>query len=133
MATVQRKYHDQNTTYIAKRVTYSDAGISAGTLEFPARLPPNCFILSTSIQIRTAFNAGTTNVLTVGTVSGTAADIVTASDVNEGATGITRVAGVGVLSKTAEKQIFVKYAQTGTAASAGEADIIVEYADMGNP
>lgn len=133
MATVNRKVHTQQVHYIAKQVTYSDSGISAGTLEFPARLPPNACIVFAHTWVKTAFNAATTNVLTVGTVSGTANDILTGGDVDETATVGTLTKGVGVISSTAEKQIFAKYTQTGAAASAGVAVITIGYIDLNNP
>lgn len=133
MATTPRQYHTQQVHYIAKSVTYSDAGIAAGTLELPASLPANAYVTQTSVKIKTAFNATTTNVLTVGTVSGTANDVVTAGDVDETTQAVTTVKGVGVISASAEKKLYAKYTQSGAAATAGAADIVVQYVLMGNP
>lgn len=114
------KLHQDQTHYLKKYVTYSDAGIVAGTLEI-GTLPKNAFILRTPVQISTVSTAG--NVLTVGTTSGTANTIVTAGDVNETVLAVTNVAGVGVLSSTADTPVYVKWA-TGTS---GAAYIVIEY------
>lgn len=105
---------------IKKYVTYSDAGISDGTLQI-GTAPKNASFRPTQVQIASASTAG--NVLTVGTTSGTANTIVTAGDVNETVTAVTSVAAVGVLSSTAEVPIYVKWA-TGTS---GAAYITVAY------
>ena len=113
---------------LRKTVNYNDAGISSG-LAFAASLPIGAFILSVHVEIVTAFNAGTTNVLTVGTNSSSYNDIVAAGDVDEAATGnndVTRGRGRS-LAASAEKPVFAKYTQTGTAATAGQAVIVVTY------
>lgn len=133
MATFPRLLHTQQTHYIAKRVTYSDTGISAGTLELGASLPKNACILRTFVDVETAFAATTTNVLTVGTVSGTANDIVTSGDVNETTAVPQSVVGPGMISASAEKKIYVKFTGAGTANTAGVAVIAVEYISLDNP
>lgn len=75
---------------LKKTVNYNDAGISAG-LAFDNSLPLGAFIYACWVEIVTAFNAATTNVLTVGTNSTTFNDIVSAADVNEGVAGVTEV------------------------------------------
>ena len=79
------------------------------------------------VRIDTAFNAGTTNVLTVGTNAGSDNNIVAAADVNEAATGTTSVTtGIG-LSIAADTPVYVRYTQSGTAATAGAATIVILY------
>lgn len=133
MTTFPRELHTQQVHYIYKSVTYSDSGISDGTLEFPASLPPNAFIIQTNVHVTTAFAATTTNVLTVGTVSGTATDIVSAGDVDETSAIMNIVKGVGVLSASGEKKIYVKFTGAGTANTAGAAKIAVLYVLGNNP
>lgn len=125
----ERDQFRQLTHTMRKYVTYSDASIDAGTLRMPAALPAGSIITQVIVDVVTAFNAGTTNVLTVGTQSGTANDIVTAGDVNEGAAGVNNVttsAAIGYIGSSAI-DLFIKYAQTGTAATAGAAHIVVCY------
>lgn len=131
MALPNRRYHNQQVHYLTKSVTYSDSGIDVGgTVKFNASLPKNAFVTNTSVKVKTAFNAATTNVLTVGTNPNTTNDIVAAADVNEASAIGFNIAGPGVLSTTADLDVYVKFAQTGTAATAGAADIVVTYVVM---
>jgi hypothetical protein len=75
-------------------------------------------------QVVTAFNAGTTNVITVG--DGTTADkYLAAADVTEGTPGVYPTGGKGPFAAevTTAKTLTVTYAQTGTAASTGAARV----------
>ena len=130
MATVARNSHHMHPLVIAAQVAYDDSGIAAGTLEFNARLPANAFVLRTTVDITTAFAATTTNVLTVGTVSGTANDIVASGDVDETSATSQLVTGPGVINATAEEQLFVKFTGAGAANTAGAATLLVEYIDL---
>lgn len=90
-------------------------------------LPAGAIITSVTVRVDTAFNAATTNVLIVGTSSGSNADIVADGDVDETATGTTQVMrGVG-LSISADTIIYAKYTQSGTAATTGSATIVINY------
>lgn len=126
-----RIYHTRQVHYLTKSVTYSDAGISTGTtVKFNAQLPANAFITESYVDVKTVFNAGSTNVLTVGTNSGTANDIIAAGDVNEASAQVFSVTGVGVLNTSTPLDVYVNYTQTGTAAGTGAADIVVAYVVM---
>lgn len=114
-----------------KGVSYDNVALAAGTLKI-GKLPAFALITRTIVNIRTAFAATTTNVLTVGTTSGTATSIVTSGDVNETVTGLTSVAGVGVLSTSAELPVYAKFTGAGAANTAGVADIMVFYVDLKN-
>lgn len=113
---------------LVKVVNYNDAGIAAG-LAFDNSLPAGAVILAVLVEIIVAFNAGSTNVLTVGMNSPTYNDMVAAADVNEAAIGTTRVERAigGALLRAAEKTPFVAYAQTGTPATAGQAEVTILY------
>lgn len=122
-----RLYHTQQTAYLRRPVAYNTPNIGTSDIVCLGTLPAGAFIARVYVRVNTAFNAGTTNVLTVGTSSGSNADIVAAGDVDESAAGVTEVTrGVG-LAVTADTPIYVKYTQSGTAASAGAADVIVEF------
>jgi hypothetical protein len=113
---------------LKKTVNYNDAGISSG-VAFDNSLPLGAFISLCMVEIVTAFNAGSTNALTVGTNSSSYNDIVAAGDVDETATGVTAVGrGWGrSLCASAEKVVKAMYAQTGGAATTGEAVVLIEY------
>jgi hypothetical protein len=90
-------------------------------------LPKGAAVFGAVVAVTAAFNAGTTNVLVVGT----RADIdnlVEAGDVNEAAVGTALVChrGGGVL--TEDTEYFVQFTQTGGAATTGEARVGVLYA-----
>lgn len=70
-------------------------------------------------EVTTAFNAGTTNVITVG--DGTTANkYLTSTDVTEGTPGVYPTGGKGPFAKeTAAGTLTITYAQTGTAATTG--------------
>lgn len=123
-----RQFHTQQTHYLRFDVNYNDTGIGSGVRK--GTLPAGAIITSTSMMITTAFNAGTTNVLTVGGNSSSYNDIVAASDVDETATGLTN--GVKPTSSSlgklaADRDIYAMYTQSGTAASAGAATVIIHY------
>lgn len=121
-----RQYHTQQTHYIRKRVTFNEAGIATGVVF--GRIPAGALLLRTTIRVVTAFNAATTNVLTVGLSSETTTfdDLVAAAGVNEGAIGTTAVTAASDPAAT-PLNLVAQYTQSGTAATAGEAIIVVEY------
>ena len=132
----------QELRYFRKVVNFNDANIGSSTAppKF-GRLPAGAFITDVTVEVSTAFNAGTTNVLTVGTSAANANEIVAAADVNEGVVGVTKVTrglgtsltggpGIGANAppSTSEVDLYVKYTQSGTAATAGVATIVIQYA-----
>lgn len=126
---VARKNDIQLLHYLRFHVTYSDAGIATGVGK--QTLPKGAIIVGSDVFINGSFNAATTNVLTVGTNGTTANNMVATGDVDETvATALTKgikptAAALGPLA--ADAQVFVKYTQTGTVASAGDAYVIVNY------
>lgn len=94
---------------------------SAGTIDIVA-LPAGCLVDHVLVNVREAFNASS-NTLEVG-YGTTPNQLVSAGDVNEGATGLTTVNNK--LRTTAATTIKAKYTQGGSpAASAGYAEISV--------
>jgi hypothetical protein len=116
----------QAVHYMRKTVTYSDSGISTG-IGFNQWLPAGARILATTVIIETVFNAQTTNVLTVGTNSSSYNDIVASADVDETTLAGTTVLTGCKLAMATDLQPFVKYTQTGTAATTGKASIHIQY------
>lgn len=128
LGTNARQDPRQVANTLKKTVNFNDPGIAAG-VAFDNPLPQNAFILRVLVEIVALFNAGTTNVLTVGTVGATYNNIVAAADVNEGATGVYDVTrGLGrALTAAADVNVFAQYVQTGTAATTGQAIIVIEF------
>lgn len=117
---------------IVKTVAYNTLGIGTADTVKVGSLPSGSQIVSCIVRVTTAFNAATTNVLTVGTASGSDADIVAAADVDETAAGTTVATRGCDLAFTADTPIYVKYAQSGTAATAGAALITILYVATSN-
>ena len=124
MAVVQQ-YHQNLVHYLRKEVNYNDPGIAAGIVI--GRLPANAQVTQALARVRTTFNAGTTNVLTVGT-NGTSYDnIFGTADIAEGSAGNSAAPLANLQDVQAEADVFVKYTQTGTAATQGKAVIHIAY------
>ncbi|WP_051346511.1 hypothetical protein [Bradyrhizobium sp. th.b2] len=128
LGTTARKNAAQMVHYLRFAVNFNDAGIAAGVRK--QTLPAGALIIGTDIHVGTAFNAATTNVLTVGSAAGSNADIISGAAANEGATGLTQnIAPSGAMLGpiAADTPVFVQYTQTGTAATAGQATVVIKY------
>jgi hypothetical protein len=110
---------------ITATIAYTDTGaVTIGTL------PAGAQIVDVNIDVTTAFNAASTNTVTVGK-TGSAAAYVASTSV--GSAGRISVATTGVYSAWANvgtsdvDYATVTYSQTGTAASAGAARVTIVY------
>lgn len=126
LAVAPRSNVTQQVHYFRATVNYNTLNIDT-TAKVPlGTLPANAIVTGVLIKIVTAFNAATTNVLTVGT-SADAAALVAGADLDETVAGTTiSFSQVGYMP-TADTALFIKYTQTGTAASAGQAVVIVSF------
>lgn len=102
--------------FYAGSVAFDTTGIGTGVAIFEA--PADMIITQVCVDVTAAFNAGTTNVLTVGTNSDVD-NICGSSDISE-SLGTSAKAVFAKLAKG--DKVKVKYTFTGTAASAGAAD-----------
>lgn len=119
MSGVPRILHNQQVHFFRKRVNWNDSGIAVGVVF--GTFPAGAMITGQAVRINTAFNAGTTNALNVGTTAGGTqlfTDVATAG---------ARSPAIANLSFAVDTDIFVQYAQTGGAATAGQADIVINY------
>ncbi len=123
--TTPRVYHTQQIHYLRKTVNYNDAGIAGGVII--GTLPAGAQIVDIAVNVKTAFNAATTNNLLLGT-SAAGNQIATTTDTAAGTAGFKRVTTGGALTLAADTDVYVAYTQTGTAASAGVATIVIAYA-----
>jgi len=109
-------------------VNFNTAGIATAIKvdTIKASVTNPVYIESSSVVI-TAFNALTTNVLTAGTTSANANEILAAGDITEGTPGFYPAANAVIKQRLiADTEIWVKYTQSGTAATTGAAVIIVK-------
>jgi len=103
----------------AGSVKYNDTGIADGIKV--CDLPDNIIVTKAVAVVTTAFNAGTTNVLTVGT-NDDADNLLGSGDITEGTAAAYAGSNKFVKLGTGGK-VNAKYTQTGTDATAGAADI----------
>lgn len=129
---VARDNGSQNVQSINKTVAFNTVGVGTADTVKLGTLPAGAQIMACTVRVTAAFNAATTNVLTVGTSSGSDADIVAAADVNEGATGTTVVYRGCDVTFASDTIIYVKYTQSGTAATTGSAVIVLTYVSVNN-
>lgn len=136
-----RQMPGQVVNYYRFTLNYNDPRINVAQL-FGA-LPANAYVLSMDAYVTTAFNAGTTNVITIGAT--TAANEISASGTIAPATlgvqHLTTAAGLGLAVTGSNTYIvgatggpippyvplYVEYTQTGTAATAGQVTVVIAY------
>jgi len=129
VATTARKYHTQQVHYIRFDVNLDDAGIADGK-PTGYYLPADALIIGTDVMVSAVFNAGSTNVLTVGTNGSTANNIVASGDVNEASAILFKdisPSGDALGKLAADAQIYAKFTQTGTAATTGASTVVIKY------
>lgn len=130
--TVAREFRDQQITYYRITVNYNDPRIS--TAQKFGKLKKDAFITNVACHVLTAFNAGTTNVFTVGT-STTANEIINAGSSNQSidetsATyqNVSSSGGLGEgVTSAADVDLYARYTQTGTAATAGKVTCVIAF------
>lgn len=103
----------------AGKVAFNTKDISKGIVL--TELPENIIITKAVAVVNTAFNAATTNVLTVGT-NDAADDLLGSDDVTEGAIGAYQK-NLFKICKGEKTKIMAKFTSTGDAATTGEAEI----------
>lgn len=122
-----RKNTAQMVGYLRFAINWNDAGIASGVKK--QWLPAGAVIVGTDVLNTAVWNAATTNVVTVG-LGGVANNLVAAADFDESALGLTqniKPTGLGLVPLAADSQVSVTYTQTGAAATAGSAVVIVKY------
>ena len=106
--------------FYAGKIAFHPTGASSGG-EL-CKIPNNVMITRAVAVVTTAFDAGTTNVLTIGT-NDDVDNLLGSSDITEGTTGAYSKQTFVEAAKGAK--IKGKYTQTGTAATAGAAEIYI--------
>lgn len=106
----------------------------AGTIKFDTtdvatgvelcELPAGVIITRATAVVKTAFNAATTNVISVGT-NDDVNDILASSEITSG-TAAAYTANK-FIEYNEKKTVKAKYTQTGTAATAGEAEVYIHF------
>jgi hypothetical protein len=123
---VGRRGHLQAVDSICVDINFNDTGAATG-IATGKYLPIGGIITGTDVSVNTAFNAATTNVLTIGLNGTTANNIVATVAATAGLVQNLAPTGTALGKLTADSQVYVKYAQTGTAATTGNATFIIKY------
>jgi len=123
-----RNFGEQEPQYYRLTINYNDVGAPAGAAQKFGALPARAFITAVMYSVETAFNAGTNNNVSIGT-STTATEILAATAMTgSGFTNATAAAGLGLAATAAgPTTLYLKFALSGTAATAGKATIIIQY------
>lgn len=125
----------QGVCYMRVTVNFNDPRISSGV--WFDTIPKNAYVLSVDADVTTAFNAGTTNTIQIGATASGADFLAATSVTSAGIQHLTSAAGLGVAAtantalQTAingDVPMYVKYAQTGTAATAGVVTLVITFA-----
>jgi hypothetical protein len=123
----------QQTSYYRITVNFNDPRIS--TAQIFGKLLQNTYITGLSCHVTTAFNAGTTNVFTMGTSLAAANELIQATQstksIDETSVTyqpITHISALGVsVTSAADVNLYAKYTQSGGAATAGSLTCILEF------
>jgi hypothetical protein len=127
-ATTARQLATQQVHYLRCGITFADNGLvkTVGTIPAGSQM----INLTSGVYIREVFNAGTTNVLDIGT---TADDDLYATDLALGTKAfvaldeVATAANVNTWYVTVDTTITATVALSGTAATTGAAEIIISY------
>lgn len=121
-----RRPTGQQIAYRRKNVNFNTTGIATGVSM--GKIPRGAKIHSCVGIIETAFNSAGTNRLVVGTNSTSYNNIATSTVMAAGTAGGKQSLDGGLLDFTQDTEVFIKYtAATGTAATTGNATIILAY------
>ena len=124
----KRAYANYQPLYYRTTINLNDPGIAAGQ-QFGS-LAQNDFVKAIDCAVTTAFNATTSNTITFGTTKTNANEIV-GSGITAGTIGVyhlTTALGLGVTATSAaDVPLYAKFAQTGTAATAGQVMCVIEF------
>lgn len=128
LGTNARQDPRQVVNTLKKIFNYNDPGISTG-IPFDNYLPQNAFIETVLTEIVVGFNAATTNVVTVGTVGPAYNNIAADADITDGTPGVypSTIGRGRSLTAAGDVLPYVRYTQTGAAATAGQGICVIFY------
>lgn len=119
-----RRYHTSQVHYLRKAIAFSDGASAVVTVGI---IPAGAVVINAGVVVTTAFNAGSGNVLDIGT---SADDDGFATDLALGTIGriaADELATSNDLYVTSDTTIIATLALTGTAATAGAGIVFVEF------
>lgn len=137
-----RQFSSQQTHYLRFSITPTSCVLVSGSCVVKVgAVPYNAWIMRAEQQIATSFNSLTSDTLSIGTTSTSANELVTAQSIAATAGGATDltvvttargtvVTGDGTTPTGANGgfDIYAKWTEVGTAATAGLVSVLIEYA-----
>jgi len=123
-AVAARKNVTHQVNYFRASRAYNTPNIGTAGMVPIGTLPAGAVVTHALVKVTAAFNAATTNVVTVGTAAADNA-VLAAGDFNEGVVGSTVTFAAAGYSVTVDTPLFIRYTQTGTAATTGAVTIIL--------
>lgn len=124
VATSARKYHHDMVHYVSKAISYADGASKVYTVGV---LPAGALVLRGGVCVTTVFNAGTANVIDIGT---SADDDGFATDLALGTVGVISADEMATTNDayvTTDTTVTATLALTGTAATTGAGFVWLEY------
>jgi hypothetical protein len=117
-----RRYQEQQVTYLRRTVTFADNGV-ARTLGI---IPAGALIVKpgSGAYVNVAFNAGTSNTINIGT---SADDDFYGTLLAAGSIAFVPLDEAVTMAVASDTTITATVVLSGTAASAGSADIVIAY------
>ena len=117
-----RVFHTQQVHYFRRRITFSETGtLTIGSI------PAGAVVINAGVVVTTAFNAGTTNTLDIGTSADTDGFATALALGTIGRIVADEMATSNDLYSTSEVTLQCVVTLSGTAATAGEGFVYVEY------
>lgn len=121
-----RQYEQQVLHFIRRTIAFNTTFVGTAATIKVGTLPAGAVIYDAIVKVNTAFNAATDNLINVGTAA-TADSIVDETDLDLTAVEWQSSRRGCDLTLASDTPVYVTYTQSGTAATTGEAEIIVAY------
>lgn len=120
-----RSSGDQTINYLRAPITFA---LGYSGIAQVGTLPAGCVVLRSYVVVTTAFNAGSTNTMKIGTV---ASDASFGTSIALGTVGVitggTALATAATVTPAADTAVIATSVSTGTAMSTGAGVVVVEY------
>lgn len=123
-----RNSGEQQIHFFRKRFTVADVPALTAGLKI-GRLPANTFLHSIMWNKTVAFNSATTDTLAIGSTNAGVDFLAATTLQGAGYVNHTAAAGLGLVAATiaGEADIWLKYAQTGAVATAGDVTLVLAF------
>lgn len=120
-----RSSGDQTVNYLRAPITFALGYTGVAQV---GTIPAGCVVLRSYVVVTTAFNAGSTNTMKIGTI---ASDASFGTGIALGTIGVitggTALAAASTMTPAADTAVVATSVSTGTAMTAGAGIVVVEY------